>query len=238
MIEIPDAHAVLHESWTAVINLAKRHPEGWTVIGAQMVALHAYEHGRTPPRSSLDIDLVVNVRLIANGTRIIAESLQADGFELEGMNHFEVGHRFCRGPVTFDVLAPDNPGERASLITIPPAHTVTVPGGTQALNRTTKVEIAVGETVGIVPRPDLLGAILVKARAVDVDDVPAAQRVDLAFLLTLVENPRSMRDNLRRSERRWLRDRPELLDPQHAAWRRVDDPDVGLRALRVLSADG
>jgi hypothetical protein len=77
VIEIPDAHGALGESWCAAIDLARTHTDDWTIIGAQMVALHAYEHSQTPPRSSLDIDLVVNVRLLANGTRLIAEALQA-----------------------------------------------------------------------------------------------------------------------------------------------------------------
>jgi hypothetical protein len=120
VIEIPDAHGALSEGWCAAIELARAHPDGWTIIGAQMVALHAYEHGRVPPRSSLDIDLVVNVRLLGNGTRLIAEALQANGFELEGIDSFGVGDRFRRGAASIDLLAPDNPGERASLTTIPP----------------------------------------------------------------------------------------------------------------------
>lgn len=237
MIEIPDAHGGLGESWCAAIELARRHPDGWTIIGAQMVALHAYEHGRIPPRSSLDIDLVVNVRVLANGTRLIAEALRADGFELEGIDNFGVGHRFRRDQVSFDVLAPDGLGPNTRVLTVPPARTVSVPGGTQALSRTEIVCIRVGDTTGFVPRPNLLGGVLVKARAVGVDDVPESQRVDLAFLLSLGQNPRSLRDTLASAERRWLRDRAELLDPQHAAWRGIDNPDPGLRALRILSAD-
>jgi hypothetical protein len=38
------------------------------------------------------------------------------------------------------------------------------------------------------PRPNLLGAILVKTRAIAVDDAKDSQRIDVAFLLTLVED--------------------------------------------------
>ena len=67
--------------------------------------------------------------------------------------------------------------------------------------------------------------------------MPEAQRIDLAFLLTLATNPRALRSELSASERRWLRERSELLDPAHPAWRAVEEADIGRRALRVLSAD-
>lgn len=58
-----------------------------------------------------------------------------------------------------------------------------VPGGTQALRRTELVEVAIGAHRGQIPRPSLLGALIIKARAVEVDDVPENQREDVAFLL-------------------------------------------------------
>jgi hypothetical protein len=224
------------EAWAAALTLAREHPTGWTVIGAQMVALHAAERGRTPLRQSLDLDVLVNVRLLTTGTEQLARWLVAAGFDLEGQDSFGIGHRFRRGQATIDLLAPDGLSERTRLLTIPPARTVSVPGGTQALERSQLVEIQVGDRRGQIPRPSLIGAILVKARAVAVDDVPEAQRLDLAFLLSLVDNPRSVRASLSSSERRWLRERTELRDPGHPAWRSIDEPEVGQRALSVLSA--
>jgi type IV secretory pathway TrbD component len=65
-----------------------------------------------------------------------------------------------------DVLAPDNVGPRANLTTTPPGRTVEVPGGTQALHRVEEVEVVLaGGSRGLVPRPDLLGAIVIKAGA-------------------------------------------------------------------------
>jgi hypothetical protein len=90
---------------------------------------------------------------------------------------------------------------------------------------------------GSVPRPNLLGAILVKARAVAVDDVPEAQLEDLAFLLSLVSDPYEMQGQLTRSERGWLRKRTELLDGGAAAWRAVDNAEDGRLALRILTGD-
>ena len=50
------------------------------------------------------------------------------------------------------------------------------------------VDVRLGRRSGRLPRPHLLGAILVKARAVNVDDVPNNQRADLALLLSFVDD--------------------------------------------------
>ena len=53
-------------------------------------------------------------------------------------------------------------------------------------------EVAIGDTRGALPRPNLLAAILVKARAIAVDDAKDSQRLDVAFLLTLVSEPETL----------------------------------------------
>lgn len=68
------------------------------------------------------------------------------------------------------------------------------------------------------PRPALLGAIIAKALAVDVDDAPDAQRLDLAFLLSLVDEPLDLATQMSPKDRRRLRVGTELADPQHPDW--------------------
>ena len=65
---------------------------------------------------------------------------------------------------------------------------------------------------GLVPRPSLLGAIVSKAVAVEVDDVPEAQRTDLACLLSLVGDPMKMAGQLINKDRAQLRARSEMAD--------------------------
>lgn len=69
------------------------------------------------------------------------------------------------------------------------------------------------------------------------DDLPDAQRGDLAFLLSLVEDPRALATELRGKERSWLRRRAELLERDHPAWRAltVEDAANGYLALRILA---
>lgn len=92
-------------------------------------------------------------------------------------------------------------------------------------------------TAGRLPRPNLLGAILLKARAVDVDDVPESQRSDLALLLGLVADPDALVREFRGDERQWLARRREMDDPAGAAWRGLEEADVrrGVVALRQLA---
>lgn len=93
---------------------------------------------------------------------------------------------------------------------------------------------------GRIRRPNLLGAILVKARAVGVDDVPDDQRSDLALLLSLVEDPERVARDLKPTERGWLKDRAEMNEPEAACWQGLSPfaAQRGLSALRILAGLG
>ncbi len=147
-----------------------------------------------------------------------------------------IGHRFRRGRVKLDVLAPDGIGERADLHTVGTFHTVRVPGGTQALGRSSNVAVRSREVEGTVPLPSLLGAILVKVRAIAVDDVPEAQRGDVAFLLSLVEDPDILRADLTGTEVGWLRSQKTFEDPSAPAWRGISAAENGAIVYRRLTS--
>ncbi len=234
MIDVPTADERVQELWEGLLELAAEQPHYWTLIGAQMVFLHALEHQADPLRYSADLDVVVDVRLMQGGVRVMAETLERLGYQFSGANNAGIGHRFVRGSVHIDLLAPDGVGESANISTFAGARTVRVPGGTQGLRRSESVELRVGERTGTVRRPNLLGAILLKARAVDVDDVPGGQREELCFLLSLAEDPVTMAQELRGRERGWLRRREELLDADHPAWLRLRQAEDARIALRIL----
>lgn len=71
----------------------------------------------------------------------------------------------------------------------------------------------------MIPRPSLLGAIVSKAVAVQVDDAPEAQRQDLALLLSLVADPLAMSAQMTAKDRTRLRARSDFGDPALQAWR-------------------
>jgi hypothetical protein len=79
----------------------------------------------------------------------------------------------------------------------------------------------------------------VKARAVTVDERPDAQRLDLAFLCSLVEDPRILRAEMTSKESSWLRARAEMTDGTAAVWVRLGpDADNAYRAFQILMRDG
>jgi hypothetical protein len=109
-----------------------------------------------------------------------------------------------------------------------------VPGGSQALARQEAVTVRLGDRTFIVRRPTLLGAILIKARSLMVHHDPEAQREDLLLLLSLVDDPRTMADALKKSERGWLRDAAERLGLDRAANVGAERIRLARLALRLL----
>jgi hypothetical protein len=148
------------------------------------------------------------------------------------------GHRFVNGQVRFDILGPDGIGSRTGLFTSYGARTVEVPGGTQALQRAEMVAIRAGTISGMVPVPNLLGAILVKVRAIAVDEQPEAQRGDVAFLLSLVDDPDPLDVEISSSERRWLRRHPEFSDSGCPSYREIPHAADAATVFRRLSRMG
>jgi hypothetical protein len=167
------------------------------------------------------------------GTEQLARTLLDLAFELDEPTSDGLSHRFRRREVVIDLLAPEGLGDRTPLTTVPPAHTLMVQGGSRALKRSQTVDASVGEANGQVRRPDLLGAVVVKAAAVDTDDLPRAQERDLAFLLSLIQAPE--RYPVTTGDRRQLRQRIDLLDPAHEAYDGLTQ-DRALTARRALNA--
>ncbi|MDE0320607.1 MAG: hypothetical protein OXI97_12080 [Acidimicrobiaceae bacterium] len=236
-VELPVLPGIDDALWPALLELAEIQPRNWTLVGGQMVLLHALENGARLPRVSTDLDVLVNARVATSAVRDFVRALQERGFEPVGMSPEGVVHRFMRDGVSVDVLAPERLGERADLTTVPPGRTLQSPGGSQALRRTEMVPVRFREQTGLVPRPSLLGAIICKAEAVGVDDAPINQRLDLTLLLSLVDDPLAMSDEMVAKDRQRLRRRSELGDPAHRSWTELDPDaaDRGLAAYRLLT---
>lgn len=197
------------ELWKAVRNLADLLPDGWVLIGGLMVQLHALEHGVTDVRLTRDIDLLGQARP-QGALTAIDRTLKTEGFDPLGPDVDGFAHRYARGDLIVDVLAPDGmnppPSLRGSF------KAVGVPGGSQALFRSEVVTVSVNGEDFELRRPTLLGAILIKARSLMRHADTQSQRDDLLRLLALVEDPREMAADLRSSERKWLRRAEDRLD--------------------------
>jgi hypothetical protein len=235
MIELPDFAGHAADLWNALIDIGLSDHTDWVLVGGQMVLLHAIEHNAPWPRVSMDLDVIVNARIVAS-VRDFVVTLETLGFVLDGMSPELLAHRYRRGAASIDVLAPEGLNERTSLITTPPGHTLQVPGGTQALQRSELVEVSFEGRSGLVRRPSLLGAIIGKACAVDVDDAKQNQELDLAMLLSFVSDPFLMRDELTSKDRKRLGPRRTMLDPNHRVWRQMETEEANSSrtALAVL----
>lgn len=226
VVELPPLAAPVDQLWHVLLDLAEQLTVPWTLIGGQMVLLHAIEHGQVPPQISQDGDILADIRADARGIAQVVARLEALAFDLAGISADGLAHRYIRPAepteVVVDVLAPEGLGERADLTTSPPGRTLEVPGGTQALARTELVAVVHEGRRVEVPRPTLLGAIVAKATAVELAD-PARHYRDLALLSALVVDPFDMLDQVTNKDRQRLRRAKALSDDAHPAWSLVPE---------------
>jgi predicted nucleotidyltransferase len=223
-----DAEAALWRTAAEVAGLFGTWP--WIIIGAQMIMLLEHEHGRPSGRTTGDLDVIVDVRVVVDGMLQAAERLRQAGFEPSA----EHPYRFVRGRDQVDLLAPDHLGPRADLATVPPLTMTQIPGGSRALatRRLIPVDIVSVGTAEL-PVPSIPGAIVLKLRAhqarVERRDVE-----DLVRLLALVNDVEMVRAELKTSERRGLGAITALGDETNAAWDVVPDPDDARAAFGRL----
>lgn len=197
--------------WSLVLDLAHSlGPEReWCLIGGLMVQLHGFEHG-DELRPTVDIDLLAAARKPPAMTEEIASLLAKKGAQvaMPPRSDPKLGYRFELDGEVVEILGPD--GLKADPKTLGGLTTFQTSGGSQALARTEVVLVSLNGSQPIaVRRPNLLGAILIKARVVAErrKEKFASDRQDLIKLLTYVEDPRALaRDGrLKPSEKRWLR---------------------------------
>lgn len=240
------------ESWVLLFALASDIEDGWTIVGGQMVQVLAAEYGAAElVRPTEDVDVLVDVRTHRDGTERMAKWLEDYGLTLAGYSPEGIGHRYMRdttGGVSrliVDVLAPEGLGERANLTTTPPARTVEVPGGTQALANSEAVHVTITDVSGgarrsgTVQRPRLVPAIITKAEATGlaVRDAPDRDWQDAALLLSLIPDPFVAAEELGRKDRTRIAALTPLMEPNHVGWELLDDEAYrrGSTALGVLA---
>ena len=137
------------------------------------------------------------------------------------------------GPATVRADAPA--GQYALSQTVGAAVTVEIAGGTQALARAERLPVLHAGRRALVPRPNLLGAIVIKAAAVNNDRQPQRHLTDLAFLVSMVGDPLALRGELTAKDLARLRAVVPLQDPGHEAWRALGDPSEAFAAFQLLT---
>jgi hypothetical protein len=217
--------------WSLILSLAEKFgaEREWTLVGGLMVQLHGFEHD-DDPRPTADVDVLGAAKRPPKMTEAMAAVLIELGAEVAEPPRSDpkLGYRFEFEGEIVELLGPD--GLRSDPKTTGGLKTFQVPGGSQALRRTEIVLVSLdGSDPVAVRRPDLLGAILIKARVVAKrrEEKFASDREDLIRLLGYVEDPRRMADEMAKSEEAWLRGVSGELD--------FDDPALsGLFPARTL----
>lgn len=151
--------------WHALMDLYEAIPEGWALVGGQLVHLWCAERQTFVARPTDDADAVLDVREHPGIHYQVTAVLQRMGFTPE-TNSDGVQHRWVKDKAVIDLPIPRHLGEIASRR--PGAgggRTIATPGAQKVLNRTEVVQVQVGDRVGGIPRPTLLGAIIGKASA-------------------------------------------------------------------------
>jgi hypothetical protein len=221
MIVLPPLPSPVDQLWHVLLDLADSLTVPWTLAGGQMVLLHALKHGQAPLEPSQDGDVIADIRADRHAIIRVVRQLYRLGLTLESISTDGIAHRYSRvaqpRPVQIDVLGPDGLGERADLTTSPPGRTIQVPGGTQALARTERVSVIHEGRSGQIPRPTLLGAIIMKAAATELP-TPTRHYRDLALLCSIAADPFDLASELTAKDRQRLLKARALADDSHVAW--------------------
>lgn len=223
-------------SWHALMELYERHPEGWTLVGGQMVHLHCAERDYSPIRPTDDADAVLDVRADPRFHQSFTTTLTDLGFTYQTSGE-GLQHRWIKGDAQIDILLPDGVGQRST--SRPGAGggpTLATPGGTQALHRTETVAVTVAGHQGYVRRPNLVGALVMKAAAHSVGTDSHRHRLDFLVLATILAARDFRKDPASAGDRRRLRAMVAAVRKDNTVMLR--DPDAAATLARLELAAG
>ncbi len=211
-LRLPPIAGAQLAAWHALLDLAPKLGDNWTVIGGQMVLMHQAERSvlanpETEIRFSVDLDLVFDTRTRSRALANAHNVLRAAGFEQDMPNRQGTAHRYRQGEAVIDVLAPDNIGDHPPKVGI--GFTLGIPGGSQALRRTEPVTVQVEQKSEAIRRPNLVGAIIIKAKAASSPTPNARGRdrhfQDLGILTDLLTGQDLAGANLNKNEKKLLK---------------------------------
>lgn len=175
------------EAWLLAGRLRERVPQGWTIIGGQMVQFHGWRAGITPTRTTTDLDAGIAARTNPSAFHELSAAVQELGLQ-PTLHPTGIEHRWYReldngGTVQVDLLLPSGLGERSQ----PSANGrpgVQSRGVQWATEMSRPWHLTIDGQYWEVPVPSLLGAVVAKSSALlnPSDRNPDRHLSDLAFL--------------------------------------------------------
>jgi hypothetical protein len=227
------------QSWLGLLDVAADFPDGWCLVGGQMVYLYCQERGFSPSRPTNDGDVVLDVRAKPNVLRDFTQALAFVGFTSAGVSPEGHQHRWVRDRASIDVLIPQGLGGAAGSRTgITGGTTLATPGAQQAINRSEPVTVQVDEAVGTIRRPIMLGALVAKAAAFSVPSDPAKERhlSDFATLAAMIRGSDRIGQQLTTRDRHYLIPMLKALDNSRRLWASIEGAERGVVALAAITA--
>jgi hypothetical protein len=227
------------QSWIGLLDVAADFPNGWCLVGGQMVHLYGQERGFSPSRPTNDGDVILDVRAQPDVLRDFTRALAAVGFTSAGVSPDGHQHRWVRDRASIDVLIPQGLGPAAgSRKGITGGTTLATPGAQQAMKRSEPVTVQVDEAVGTIRRPSMLGALVAKAAAFSVPSDPAKERhlMDFATLAAMTRGSDRIGQQLTARDRHYLAPMLVALDNSRRLWASMEGAERGVLALAAITA--
>lgn len=236
VIQMPVLGHSSSQAWHALFDLAAKVPDHWCLVGGQMVHLWCIERGTTPNRPTDDADAVLDVRAQPMILEQVTKALVDIGFESAGESPEGHQHRWIRGDATVDVLIPENVGERAAARRgVTGGTTLEARGSTQALERAELVSVGHDGRQAQIWRPNLLGALVLKAAAYTVPLDPGVKRhlIDFAVLSTLITRSDQLGSQMSKRDRQRLNNAIGRIRLDGTIISAVEGADEGIKRLSV-----
>lgn len=208
----------------------------WILVGGLMVQLHAFRANIPPSRITKDVDMVVDVVSAKASIQAISGQLRTSGFEGEvPQTKSAPAYRFSRGKEQIDLMVPDElPPRIKPRLMMRDAFGVVA--GRQAIRRRDTFVVRSGAETAALSSPDVLGALIVKGAANQVDQRDGGRHLEDAALLlaSIVAVGKLDLVNLSKNDRKHLVRVATMLPDSAAAWRQLDDVSR-LRGQRQLA---
>ncbi|WP_158852208.1 hypothetical protein [Saccharothrix deserti] len=238
-VELPAMTPPQEAAWSTILDLEDGLDCHWSLIGGQMVALISAEYGQAIPRATTDGDIVIGVWLDRDALRQASALLTKRGFA-EDETADGYGYRYRRGTARIDLLVPEEMGRQQRIPTTTTGRRgVEMPGGNQALIRSERLPVRLADRIGLVRRPNLLGALVAKSVASVADSRdPDRHREDIAVLGQIALNAgafRKMRGMSRDKDRKRMRRALAQMPDSHPAWQQIPEPREVYHALTRLA---
>lgn len=124
------------QAWLALFQVYEAHPQGWALVGGQMVHSLCWERGANPSRPTQDADTVLDIRahptMLYDFTKTLSDLGYTSAGEPPSVLEVTTGvqHRWVKGDAQIDILIPRFLGEHADNRTgVTGGRTIATPGG-------------------------------------------------------------------------------------------------------------